>query len=97
MRGKPEVEPDETPLGVTDQIIGWLAHEVGHISKLSGCVSFIVHLMLSLMVLIVLMPHLICSSYLAGAAAFTLSAFRVTTALRPSRSGRFSSASWPPS
>ncbi|TFY63660.1 hypothetical protein EVJ58_g3122 [Rhodofomes roseus] len=36
IRGKPEGELDEKPMGVTEQIVGWLAHEVGHISKLSS-------------------------------------------------------------
>ncbi|KAH9915889.1 armadillo-type protein [Fomitopsis serialis] len=40
MRGKPEGEPEESPLGVTEQIVGWLAHEVGHISKLSSDPAF---------------------------------------------------------
>ena len=43
LRGKSEGEPEESPLGVTEQIVGWLAHEVGHISKLSKCANFCVH------------------------------------------------------
>ncbi|PCH35750.1 ARM repeat-containing protein [Wolfiporia cocos MD-104 SS10] len=33
MRGRPEGEPNESPLGVTEQVIGWLSNEVGQIAK----------------------------------------------------------------
>lgn len=33
LRGTPEGEVDENKLGVTEQILGWLANEVGQISK----------------------------------------------------------------
>ncbi|GBE83943.1 eIF-2-alpha kinase activator GCN1 [Sparassis crispa] len=33
LRGTPDGEPESTKLGVTEQIFGWLSHEVGLISK----------------------------------------------------------------
>ena len=33
LRGSPEGEPDESKLGVTEQILGWFTNEVGRISK----------------------------------------------------------------
>lgn len=33
LRGTPEGEPHENKLGVTEQILGWLANEVGQIYK----------------------------------------------------------------
>ncbi len=41
LRGTPEGEPDESKLGVTEQILGWFTNEVGRISKRPGFVLFL--------------------------------------------------------
>ena len=35
LRGTPQGEPSESKLGVTEQILGWMSHEVGQIAKRS--------------------------------------------------------------
>lgn len=40
LRGTPEGAEDEQKLGITEQILGWLSHEVARLSKASSrCVS----------------------------------------------------------
>ncbi|KAI8978208.1 ARM repeat-containing protein [Trametes punicea] len=36
LRGTPQGESNETKLGVTEQVLGWMSHEVGQISKRSS-------------------------------------------------------------
>lgn len=97
LRGMPDGEPDESPLGVTEQIIGWLVHEVGHISKLSKCVNpVITPAYASLIVAIALMLPPTCLFCLDGAAGSTTSAYPVTPTLPRSPRGALSSACWPP-
>ena len=38
LRGTPEGDADETKLGVTEQIVAWLAHEIGLFAKRPKCV-----------------------------------------------------------
>ena len=35
LRGTPQGEPNESKLGVTEQVLGWMSHEVGQIAKRS--------------------------------------------------------------
>ncbi|KAI0657693.1 ARM repeat-containing protein [Cubamyces menziesii] len=36
LRGTPQGEPSESKLGVTEQVLGWMSHEVGQIAKRSS-------------------------------------------------------------
>lgn len=44
LRGTPGGEPDESKLGVTEQILGWLTNEVGRISQRPGYVPYLISL-----------------------------------------------------
>lgn len=96
LRGLPDGEPEESPLGVTEQIVGWLVHEVGHISKLSRCVNPVLHHgYASLITFVALMLPPTSLFCLDGAAGSTTSAYPVTPTSPRGRRGALSPVCWP--
>ena len=99
LRGTAEGDLEENKLGVTEQILGWLANEVGRISKrgVSGYVSELFCSKLKPQVDVFPVPMLpqIYLSSSAGLVVYTKYVSRPTLTSRQRRSGGYLWASWP--
>ena len=79
LRGTPEGEQDAERMGVTEQIVGWLAQEVDRMAKRPRCVVQAIYADRKFMSCVVAHIRLqTCLSCSAGALAYTLYALSTT-------------------